>query len=71
MKTPDQYSHILFQGEIKKSIIIQRKKFPRSTKYLGAPVACDSKESAHSAGDLGSIPGLEDPLEETRTLQYY
>ena len=29
--------------------------------YLGGS---DSKESACSAGDLGSIPGWEDPLEK-------
>ena len=28
------------------------------------PGGSDSKESACSAGDLGLIPGLEDPLEE-------
>ena len=26
--------------------------------YLGFPHGSDSKESAHNAGDLGSIPGL-------------
>ena len=31
---------------------------------LGFPGGSDSKESACNAGDLGSIPGLEDPLEE-------
>ena len=28
----------------------------------------DGKESACSAGDLGSIPGLEDPLEESMAV---
>ena len=28
------------------------------------PGDTDSKESAHSVGDLSLIPGLEDPLEE-------
>ena len=30
----------------------------------GFPGGSDSKESAHKAGDLGSIPGQEDPLEK-------
>ena len=30
----------------------------------GFPGVSDSEESACNAGDLGSIPGLEDPLEE-------
>ena len=32
--------------------------------FSGFPGGSDGKESAHNAGDLGSIPGLEDPLEE-------
>ena len=32
--------------------------------YQGFPGGLDSKESACNAGDLGSIPGLEDPLEK-------
>ena len=32
--------------------------------FLGFPGGLDSKESACSVGDLGSIPGLEDPLEK-------
>ena len=28
------------------------------------PGGSDSKESVYNAGDLGSIPGLEDPLEK-------
>ena len=31
---------------------------------VGFPGVSDGKESACSAEDLGSIPGLEDPLEE-------
>ena len=31
---------------------------------LGFPGGLDGKESACNAGDLGSILGLEDPLEE-------
>ena len=31
---------------------------------LGLPYSSDSKESACNAGDLASIPGLEDPLEK-------
>ena len=31
---------------------------------VGFPGGSDGKESACNAGDLGSIPGLEDPLEE-------
>ena len=33
-------------------------------KHMGFPDASSGKESACSAGDLGSIPGWEDPLEE-------
>ena len=32
--------------------------------FLGFPGGSDGNESACNAGDLGSIPGLEDPLEE-------
>ena len=32
--------------------------------FLGFPGGSDGKESACNAGDLGSIPGWEDPLEE-------
>ena len=32
--------------------------------HQGLPGGSDSKESACNVGDLGSIPGLEDPLEE-------
>ena len=31
---------------------------------MGFPGGLDGKESACNAGDLGSIPGLEDPLEK-------
>ena len=31
---------------------------------MGFPGGSDSKESACNAGDLGSIPGLEDPMEK-------
>ena len=31
---------------------------------MGFPGGSDTKQSACNAGDLGSIPGLEDPLEE-------
>ena len=34
---------------------------------LGFPGGSDGKESACSAGDPGSIPGLEDPLEKGMT----
>ena len=30
---------------------------------MGFPGGSDGKESAHNAGDLGLIPGSEDPLE--------
>ena len=33
-------------------------------KMLGFPNGSDSKESAFDAGDLGSIPELEDPLKK-------
>ena len=32
--------------------------------FSGFPGGSDSKESACSAGDLGSVPGLEDPLKK-------
>ena len=32
--------------------------------FLGFPRGSDGKESTYNAGDLGLIPGLEDPLEE-------
>ena len=32
--------------------------------FTGFPGGSDSKESASSAGDLGSVPGGEDPLEK-------
>ena len=32
--------------------------------FLGFPGGSAGKESACNAGDLGLIPGLEDPLEE-------
>ena len=34
-----------------------------------SPGASNSKETASNAGDLGSIPGWEDPLEEGMTTQ--
>ena len=30
---------------------------------MGFPGGSDGKESTYNVGDLGSIPGLEDPLE--------
>ena len=36
---------------------------------LGFPGASDLKESAYNAGDLGSVPGLEDPLEKEMVTQ--
>ena len=35
--------------------------------FLGFPGGSDGKESACNVGDLGSIPGWEDPLEEGMT----
>ena len=35
-----------------------------STFIQGFPGSSDGKEYACSAGDLGSIPGLEDPMEK-------
>ena len=32
--------------------------------FLDVPCGSAGKESAHNAGNLGSIPGLEDPLEK-------
>ena len=34
------------------------------SRETGFPGGSDSKVSAYNAGDLGSIPGREDPLEE-------
>ena len=41
----------------------RRKRKPTPV-FLGFPGGADSKESACSAEDLGSIPGWEDPMEE-------
>ena len=38
--------------------------FIEAVSLQGFPGGSDSKKSACNAGDLGSIPGLEDPLEE-------
>ena len=40
--------------------------------FLGFPGSSEGKESAHNAGDLGSIPGLERSPEEGKVyvLQY-
>ena len=39
--------------------------FDSNTYYkLGSPGGSDSKQSARNAGDPGSIPGSEDPLEK-------
>ena len=35
--------------------------------FLGFPGGSDGEESSCNAGDLGSIPGLEDPLEKGTT----
>jgi len=35
---------------------------------LGFPGGSDSKESTCNVGNLGSIPGWEDPLEEFMTI---
>ena len=37
-------------------------------KFLGFPGSSDGKESACSAGDPGSSPGQEDPLEKVMTI---
>ena len=37
---------------------------------VGFPGGSDGKERACNAGDLGSIPCCEDPLEEGNLLQY-
>ena len=34
------------------------------SELLGLPAGSDGKESTCNAGDLGSIPGWEDPIEE-------
>ena len=41
----------------------RRERLPTSV-FLSFPGGSDSKESARNAGDLGSIPGWEDPLEK-------
>ena len=41
------------------------------TTTLGSfPGSSDSKESACNVGDLGLIPGLEDPLEEGKAIHF-
>ena len=35
---------------------------------MGFPGGSDGKESACNAGELGSIPGLEDPLQKAMTI---
>ena len=32
--------------------------------FMGFPGGSDGKESVYNAGDLGSIPGLENPLQK-------
>ena len=43
---------------------LQRTKQPQLLWHQGLPGSSDGKESAYNAGDLGSIPGPEDPLRE-------
>ena len=44
--------------------------YPLTSVFLGFPCGSASKESVCNAGDLGSIPGWEDPLEKRKaTLQ--
>ena len=38
--------------------------YPSTPVFLGFPCGSAAKESACSVGDLGLIPGWEDPLEE-------
>ena len=38
--------------------------FPIAKRWKGFPGVSDGKESASNAGDLGSIPGLEDNMRE-------
>ena len=42
---------------------LKKDRLPTSI-FLGFPGGSDGKESAYNEGDLGSILGLEDPLEE-------
>ena len=37
---------------------------------MGFPAGLDSKESACNVGDLGSIPGQEDPLEKEMATHF-
>ena len=39
-----------------------------NTEYL--PGGSDGEESAYDAGDLGLIPGLEDPLEKRKATHF-
>ena len=41
-----------------------RRERPPTPVFLGFPCGSAGKESACSVGDLGSIPGWEDPLEK-------
>ena len=43
--------------------LLERDRLPTLV-FLRFPCGSAGKESAHNAGDLGSIPGSEDPLEK-------
>ena len=45
-------------------IIMTSESWKKPSLFKGFPGGSDGKESACSAGDLGLIPGLEDPLEK-------
>ena len=51
------HSHMVFGAPLNSAI-------PSHTDHMDFPGGSDGKESACNAGDLGSIPGWEDPLEE-------
>ena len=42
---------------------LERDRLPTPV-FLGFPCGSAGKESTYNVGDLGSIPGLEDPLEK-------
>ena len=49
---------------LKKNIYSSEKEYININKTKGFPGGSDDKESASNAGDLGSIPRSQDPLEK-------
>ena len=63
----DSYVHGIFQARIFEWMpftSLRAQKLAIITNILGIPCGSAGKESACNAGDLGSFPGREDPLEK-------